>query len=66
MPRSYPAEFRRKVLDRVEPGRPVAEIAEQLGVTGSDVLLLAQPGLGGPRAMPIAFAIREHLASMTS
>ena len=30
MPRSYPGEFRRKVLDLVEAGRPVAEIAEQL------------------------------------
>ncbi len=34
MPRSYPAEFRRKVLDPVEAGRPVAEIARQLGFTG--------------------------------
>ena len=33
MARSYPGEFRRKVLDLVEAGRPVAEIAEQLGVT---------------------------------
>ena len=32
VPRSYPGEFRRKVLDLVEAGRPVAEIAEQLGV----------------------------------
>ena len=37
MPRSYPAEFRRKVLDLVEAGRPVAEIAEQLGVTGQTI-----------------------------
>ena len=34
MPRRYSAEFRRKVLDLVEAGRPVAEIAQQLGVTG--------------------------------
>ena len=32
MPRSYPAEFRRKVLDLIEAGRPVAEVAEQLDV----------------------------------
>ena len=31
MARSHPAEFRRKVLDLVEAGRPVAEIADQLG-----------------------------------
>ena len=29
MPRSYPAEFRRKVVDLVVAGRPVAESAEQ-------------------------------------
>ena len=27
MPRRYPVEFRRKVLDLIEAGRPVAEIA---------------------------------------
>ena len=37
MPRSYPAEFRRKVLDLVEAGKPVAEIAQQLGVTGQTI-----------------------------
>ena len=37
MPRSYPAEFRRKVLDLVEAGRPVAEIAAQLEVSGQTI-----------------------------
>ena len=37
MPWSYPAEFRRKVVDLVEAGRPVAEVAEQLGVTGRTI-----------------------------
>ena len=37
MPRRYPAGFRRKVLDLVEAGRPVAEIAEQLGVSGQTI-----------------------------
>ena len=37
MPRSYPSEFRRKVLDLVEEGRPVAEIAAQLGVSGQTI-----------------------------
>ena len=27
MARSHPAEFRRKVLDLIEAGRPVAEVA---------------------------------------
>ncbi len=33
MPWRYPNEFRRKVLDLVEAGRPVVEIAAQLGVS---------------------------------
>ena len=37
MPRSCPVEFRRKVLDLVEAGRPVAEVAQQLGVTGQTI-----------------------------
>ena len=37
MARRYPSEFRRKVLDLVGAGRPVAEIAEQLGVTSQTV-----------------------------
>ena len=37
MPRRYPAEFRRKVLDLIEAGRPVAEIADQLGVTAQTI-----------------------------
>ena len=31
--RGYPAEFRRKVLDLVEAGRPVSEVAKALGVS---------------------------------
>ena len=37
MPRRYPVAFRRKVLDLVEAGRPVAEIAAQLGVSGQTI-----------------------------
>ena len=37
MARSYPAEFRRKVLDLPEAGRPVAEVAEQLDVAGQTI-----------------------------
>ena len=33
MSRRYPVEFRRKVLDLIEAGRPVAEVAAQLGVS---------------------------------
>lgn len=37
MPRRYPVEFRRKVLDLIEAGKPVAEIAEQLGITAQAI-----------------------------
>jgi len=37
VPRRYLNEFRRKVLDLVEAGKPVAEIAELLGVTGQTI-----------------------------
>ena len=33
MPRSYPAEFRRKVLDLVEAGRPIRQIAHDLDIS---------------------------------
>ncbi|MGW1024210.1 integrase core domain-containing protein [Streptomyces sp. NPDC002577] len=33
LPRSYPAEFRRKVLDLVEAGRPIRQIAHDLGIS---------------------------------
>ena len=36
VPRRYPAEFRRKVLDLVA-GTPVAEVAEQFGVSGQTI-----------------------------
>ena len=37
MPRRYPVEFRRKVLDLIETGRPVVEIAAQLGVSDQTI-----------------------------
>jgi transposase len=35
VPRRYPVEFRRKVLDLIEAGKPVAEIAVLLGTVRS-------------------------------
>lgn len=35
MPRSYPPEFRRKVLDFLAAGRSVTEVAEDLGISGA-------------------------------
>jgi transposase InsO family protein len=37
VPRSYPPEFRRKVLDLVAAGRPIAEVAKSLGVSDQTV-----------------------------
>jgi transposase len=31
--RGYPQEFRRRLLDLVEAGRPVVEVARELGVS---------------------------------
>jgi transposase-like protein len=37
VPRRYPVEFRRKVLDLIDAGRSVAEVAAQLGVTAQTI-----------------------------
>jgi transposase len=35
--RGYPPEFRRKVLDLVEAGRPIAEVAKALGISTQSI-----------------------------
>jgi transposase-like protein len=35
--RGYPPEFRRRVLDLVEAGRKVAEVAHDLGISGQTI-----------------------------
>ena len=35
--RGYPPEFRRKVLDLVEAGRPVVEVARDLGISAQPI-----------------------------
>lgn len=35
--RGYPPEFRRRVLDLVEAGRPVADVARDLGISAQSV-----------------------------
>jgi transposase len=37
VPRRYPVEFRRKVLDLIEAGKPVVEVAAQLGVSDQTI-----------------------------
>ncbi len=35
--RGYPPEFRRKVLDLVEAGRPVVDVARDLGISAQSI-----------------------------
>jgi transposase len=42
--RGYPPEFRRKVLDLVEAGRPIAEVAQALGISGQSVCTWRRQG----------------------
>ena len=37
MPKSYPPEFRRKVLDLLAAGRSITEVAHDLGISGTCV-----------------------------
>ncbi len=37
VPQRYPEEFRRKVLDLVAAGRPVAEVASDLGISDQTI-----------------------------
>ena len=37
MPRSYAPEFRKKVLDLIETGRPVKQVAEMLGISDQTI-----------------------------
>lgn len=36
-PRGYPAEFRQRVVDLVEAGRPVAQVAAELGISDQSI-----------------------------
>ncbi|MEV4481648.1 transposase [Micromonospora coxensis] len=35
--RGYPPEFKRKVLDLIEPGRSVTDVARDLGISGQSI-----------------------------
>ena len=41
--RGYPPEFRRKVLDLVEAGRPIAEVAQALGISDQSIYTWRRP-----------------------
>lgn len=36
-PRGFPADFRRRVIDLFEAGRPVAAVASELGISGQSI-----------------------------
>ena len=36
-PKGYPAEFRQRVVDLVEAGRPVAQVAAELGISDQSI-----------------------------
>ena len=70
--RGYPAEFRRKVLDLVEGGRPVAEVAKALGISDQTIYTWRRqdridkglkPGLTSGEKSELA-AARQRIAAL--
>jgi transposase len=66
--RGYPPEFRRKVLDLVEAGRPIAEVAQALGISAQSIYTWRRqdridrgllPGLSSPEHEELAAARRR-------
>jgi transposase len=66
--RGYPPEFRRKVLDLVEAGRPIAEIAQALGISDQSIYTWRRqdridrgllPGLSSAERAELAVAKRR-------
>lgn len=52
MPRSYPPEFRRKVLDLIASGRKVAEVAQLLGISDQTIYAWRRQDLIGTGQLP--------------
>jgi transposase len=66
--RGYPPEFRRKVLDLVQAGRPIAEVAKALGISAQSISTWPRqdridrgllPGLSSPEKEELAAARRR-------
>ena len=66
--RGYPPEFRRKVLDLVEAGRPVVDVARDLGISAESIYTWRrqdridkglQPGLTSAEKAELAAAKRR-------
>jgi transposase-like protein len=52
MPRSYPPEFRRRVLDLVASGRKIAEVATLLGISEQTIYVWRRQNLIDTEQMP--------------
>jgi transposase-like protein len=52
MPRSYPPEFRRKVLDLVASGRKIAEVAQLLGISDQTIYVWRRQHLTDTGQLP--------------
>ncbi|SFU08198.1 Transposase and inactivated derivatives [Geodermatophilus amargosae] len=70
--RGYPAEFRRKALDLVESGRPVADVAKALGISDQTIYTWRQqnridkglePGLTSAEKSELA-AAKQRIAAL--
>ncbi len=70
--RGYPAEFRRKVLDLVESGRPVADVAKALGISDQTIYTWRrqdridkglEPGLSSAEKSELA-AAKQRIAAL--
>jgi transposase len=66
--RGYPPEFRRRVLDLVEAGRPIAEVAQALAISGQSIYTWRrqdridrglEPGLSSGEKAELAVAKRR-------
>jgi transposase len=66
--RGYPPEFRRRVLDLVEAGRPVVDVARDLGISAESIYTWRrqdridkglQPGLSSAEKSELAAAKRR-------
>jgi transposase-like protein len=72
MPKRYPSEFRRRVLDLLEAGRSVTEVARDLGISNQTIYVwrrqqaIDQGLIAGPTSTELAelAAARQRIAEL--